>query len=327
MGNTCNPFLILSLDGGGIKGLFSAAILAKLEEDLNIQLSDHFDLVSGTSTGGIIALGLGAGLRPAQIVEFYVREGPSIFAQRPWTGLQHLIARKFGADPLQAALRRCFGELKLGDSKKRLVVPSYNLSTEQVYVFKTPHHERLRRDYKDYMWQVAMATAAAPTYLPAFCGLDGNRLIDGGVWANNPAVVAITEAYSLLSVPLESIRLLSLGTTNDVTDHPSYLNWGGSLLWARSASGIIMRAQSESITGQAELLLGSDRCLRVNPVVPKGLFSLDRLNLKQLMARAADVSRRVAPKIEKLIDNHKAPEFISLQKRGRQDNDQLCTSR
>jgi uncharacterized protein len=307
-------FQILSLDGGGIKGLFSAAVLAKVEEDLDIILADHFDLIAGTSTGGIIALGLGAGLRPADIVKFYVDEGPRIFSQHLFNGLQHLVFRKFGARALEAALKRCFREKTLGESVKRLVIPSYNLDADEVYLCKTPHHERLRRDYRAYMWQVAMATAAAPTYLPAFNGLDGVRLIDGGVWANNPSIVAITEACSMLNVPLSSIRLLSLGTTYDVTDHPFWLNWGGLFLWARSAPQVLMRAQSEGANGQAQHLLGNDRFLRVNPVIPKGLFALDRLNLDQLMARAADVSRKVAPKIEALIGGHAAPEFTALRK-------------
>ncbi|MBX9948746.1 MAG: patatin-like phospholipase family protein [Candidatus Obscuribacterales bacterium] len=307
-------FQILSMDGGGVKGLFSAAVLAKLEEDLGIRLADHFDLIAGTSTGGIIALGLGAGLSPAEIVDFYVKEGPKIFAQHPASWLQHLVFRKFGSAELEAALKRCFGEKRLGDSTKRLVIPSYNLDTEQVYVCKTPHHERLRRDYKAYMWQVAMATAAAPTYLPGFNGLDGARLIDGGVWANNPSIVAITEACSMLGVPLSSIRMLSLGTTYDVTNHPFYLDWGGQLLWARSAAGIIMRAQSEGANGQAQHLIGTDCFVRVNPVVPKGLFALDRLNLDKLMGWAADVSRKSAPAVHRLIEGHDAPEFVAQRK-------------
>ena len=79
---TYERFQILSLDGGGIKGLFSAAVLAKLEEDLNTNITDHFDLIVGTSTGGIIALGLGLGMKPQEIVQFYVESGPQIFRDR-----------------------------------------------------------------------------------------------------------------------------------------------------------------------------------------------------------------------------------------------------
>src|SRR5947209_18282954 len=118
-------FQILSLDGGGIRGLYSAAILAKWEEDLNCNICDHFDLITGTSTGGIIALGLGLGLRPREIVEFYVNEAPKIFSQR--FGLKwwrHWLVSKFSHRPLEEALKRCFKDKRLADSKKRLVIPS-----------------------------------------------------------------------------------------------------------------------------------------------------------------------------------------------------------
>ena len=159
-------FQILSLDGGGIKGIFSAAILAALEEDLSINVADHFDLIAGTSTGGIIAIGLGLGLSPRQIVQFYVQYGPSIFpgSSGLWRCSLHWLRRKYPADPLEAALKACFGERLFGESKKRLVVPSYNLGEDDVYIFRTPHHARLKRDLRVPAWKVARATAAAPTY-------------------------------------------------------------------------------------------------------------------------------------------------------------------
>ena len=180
-------FQILSLDGGGIKGLFSAAILAAIEEDLNVNVTDHFDLIAGTSTGGIIAIGLGLGMKPREIVEFYLREGPRIFPS--WFGakrLQHWISRKFSAEPLAEALRSCFKDKRFGDSRKRLVIPSFNLGDDDVYIFRTPHHEGLNRDFKVPAWKVALATSSAPTFFPCTREVDKVRLIDGGVWANNP---------------------------------------------------------------------------------------------------------------------------------------------
>src|SRR6266436_2722254 len=121
-------FQILSLDGGGIKGLFSAAVLAAIEADLNVNIAEHFDLIVGTSTGGIIALGLGLGLRPRQIVDSYAKRGPSIFRGLyglRWAG--HWYVRKFPQQPLCEALQSTdvFGDRKLGDSKKPLVITSY----------------------------------------------------------------------------------------------------------------------------------------------------------------------------------------------------------
>src|SRR5262245_30348663 len=112
-------FQILSLDGGGIKGLYSAAVLAKIEDDLHINVADHFDLIVATSTGGIIALGLSAGFRPREIVHFYVSQGPTIFPTKPlYRRLGCLWSRKYPQEPLKEALKGCFGERRLADSKK-----------------------------------------------------------------------------------------------------------------------------------------------------------------------------------------------------------------
>jgi len=210
-------FQILSLDGGGIKGIFSAAVLAAIEEDLNTSVADHFDLIAGTSTGGIIALGLGLGLSARELVDFYLDEGPKIF--RNWLGLGRLrrwTRSKFRSGALEAALRKRFKEKLLGDSSRRLVIPAYNLGENDVYIFRTAHHSRLARDYKVPAWQVAMATSAAPTYFPCVRSVDSLRLVDGGVWANNPTLVAVIEAHATLGVPLEHIRVFSLGTSDEL---------------------------------------------------------------------------------------------------------------
>ena len=124
-------FQILSLDGGGIKGLFSAAVLAAIEEDLTTNVVDHFDLITGTSTGGIIALGLASGMRPREIVEFYLSKGPRIFG-KAWglRWLQHWLRRKYSQTPLREALQSCFKDKRIADCTKRVVIPSYNLGDD-----------------------------------------------------------------------------------------------------------------------------------------------------------------------------------------------------
>jgi uncharacterized protein len=115
-------------------------------------------------------------------------------------------------------LEGVLGENKLGDSAKRLVIPAWDAQMDAVYIFKTPHHQRLMCDWRIPMVDVALATSAAPLYFPA-ARVDGHRLIDGGVWANNPSVVAITEAVSMLDVPLRAIRVLNVGTIDQLTIH------------------------------------------------------------------------------------------------------------
>jgi patatin-like phospholipase/acyl hydrolase len=119
------PFQVLSLDGGGVRGIFVAALLAGLEQDLGRPVIDQFDLVVGTSTGGIIALGLGAGLTPADILEFYVSEKDRIFPNPlGWRKLRQPFRAKYGSRRLEAAVRRVFEETLLGESRVPLVVPS-----------------------------------------------------------------------------------------------------------------------------------------------------------------------------------------------------------
>lgn len=281
-------FQILSLDGGGIKGLFSAAILTHLEEDLGINIIDHFDLIVGTSTGGIIALGLGAGMKPKEIVNFYVKEGPNIFPKSIFSKIKQLVRNKYDSFPLEVALKKCFGDKTLGESQKRLVIPAYNIGEDDVYLFKTPHHKRLTRDWKVPMWKVALATSAAPTYFPTFTGVDNIRLVDGGVWANNPTMVGIVEAVSMFDVPLSAICVLSLGTTSEVKGRPKKLDRGGFWQWKTEAVDVIMRGQSIGAFTQAQHLLGRDKvagwtprfltgCLRWTNYPKKGFW------VKQLM--------------------------------------------
>ena len=303
-------FQILSLDGGGIKGLFSAAVLAKIEDDLGIVVTDHFDLICGTSTGGIIALGLGIGLRPREIVQFYVNQGPAIFRRSRWSGsISWFWNRKYPQKPLKKALQECFGDRRLADCTKRLVVPSYNLDKDEVYLFKTPHHPRLTRDWREPLWKVALATSAAPTFFPSCRDVDRIRLIDGGVWANNPAMVGIVEAVSMIGVPLDSISVLSLGTTNPIANKPNNLDNGGVWQWKKAAIDVALRGQSHGVQGQAQHLLGADRAIRLDPAVPDGLFALDKLTEDRLLSEAAHASRHFAPTFANKLQPHSAAPF------------------
>lgn len=309
-----NRFQILSLDGGGLKGLFSAAILAHLERDLKTNITDHFDLIVGTSTGGIIALGLGLGMSPHELVHFYVEKGHYIFPDSKLTKLRQLWRNKFNANPLKTALKECFGDALLGSSKKRLVIPSYNLGDDDVYLFKTPHHDRLKRDYKVPIWKVALATSAAPTYFPAFLELDHLRLIDGGIWANNPTMVGIVEAISMLNQKLEDILVLSLGTTNEIKERSRKLDGGGCLQWKKDIVDVVLRGQSISVFTQAQHLLGKNKVIRMDPNVPDALFTIDKLSERELLGKAAHESRHFSPLFRKMFMNHKAQEFKPLNK-------------
>ena len=285
-------FQILALDGGGYKGMFAASALACLEQDLGTTVADHFDLITGTSTGGIIALALGAGARPAEVAEFYLRQGTRIF-DRPRLG-SPIFRRKYRAGPLDEALTEVLGEKTLADSCYRLAIPAYDLTNDDVYVFRTPHAERLRRDHRDRMVDVALATSAAPTYLPAH-HLRGLRLVDGGIWANCPVMVGVAEAVKVFEVPLRAITVLSIGTTTEVTHRPHGLDRGGIWAWRAHGARVVLRGQALAACNHTRLLLGPEALMRVDPVVPDRELSLDRITPDQLRGRGEHVSRHRSP--------------------------------
>ena len=296
-------FQVLALDGGGYKGLFSAAVLAAIEQDLGHPVLEHFDLVVGTSTGGILALGLGRGLSPDQLVDFYSTWGPRIFvATGVGTGWGWWL-RRYRPDALRAGLAEVLGEARLEDSVVPLVIPAFDLGRNQVHVFKTPHHPRLRRDGRERMVDVALATAAAPTYFPTHV-VRGMRLIDGGVWANNPVLVGIAEAVSLFGMPLDAVGVFSLGTTSDAVYHGEHLDHGGRLRWASTAADLVVGAQSVGASGIAEHLIGKDRYLRHDPAVPANVLRMDRVDTARLIAAAESTSRHIVPDFEAKFGHH-----------------------
>ena len=305
---TDRRFHVLSLDGGGVRGIFTAALLAALEEDLGESITRRFDLIVGTSTGGIIALGLGLGLRPREILDAYLMHRKTIFPDGNWWRTpRHWFRSKYDSDGLSSVCREIFGDAILGDSQVPLVVPSYNLGDNDVYVFKTPHHSRLRRDWRVPMWAVAMATSAAPTYFPAFQLPDSEvRLVDGGVWANNPAMVGVVEAVSMFGESLKSIRVLSVGTGVRPQARPRRLDAGGIWQWARGVGAIdvLLRGQGIGAFAQVQHLIGANDALRLDPLILDAPISLDGGDPRDLVARASHHSRLFSPQFKEFLGNH-----------------------
>jgi patatin-like phospholipase/acyl hydrolase len=309
-----SKFQILAIDGGGMRGLFPAGILARLEETFGIRIADCFDLIAGTSTGGIIALGIGKGLSPAEIENFYLKRGPRIFAgaDSVLRSIAHIGEAKYDTAPLQKELRECFGDTLLGESQKRLVVTSYDMENDDVRLMKTAHHARLRNDYKLPMWQVALATSAAPTYFSACKAIADTRLVDGGVWANNPTMVGLTEAISLLKVPLSDIRILSIGTSWELKQRPETLDHAGKWGWKSEIVDVMFRGQSHAAVKQAQLLLDTpeqQRVLRLDFPVPEDTFDLDRVDLNRMMPKIEYFARHFGPKLEEIFFDHQASDF------------------
>ena len=308
-------FQVLALDGGGAKALFTAHVLARLEDDLDVRVSDSFDLLAGTSAGGIIALALGAGMKPADVVTRYTDLTRKVFPtlrRSPARFVSRAVAPAYSGVVLREVLSEVLGTRLLGDSEKRLVIPSWDVQRGDVHLSKTPHHPRLNRDWRIPMVDVAMATTAAPSYFPA-AQVDGQRLIDGGVWANNPSLLAISEAVSMLGVPLDAIRVLNIGTVDQRAAHPERLDTGG---WATRAVSLITTAVSRGTQGTSQHLVGKDDFVRFDASLPGNTLTLDQASPAVLAGLAAGASRSLSPAYTEKFADHQASPYTPYRRPG-----------
>ena len=221
-------FRILAVDGGGIRGLISALVLAEIEKRLSKELerptpiADHFHLVAGTSTGGLIALALTApkAVTTEELAAFYTEDGPRIFHRGLWRELATLrgfAGPKYSPAALREAIESRLGEAKLSKATRDVLVTSYDMTASEPHFFKRWRaRESAERDVP--IVDAALATSAAPTYFPSH-EVGRRALVDGGVFANNPAVAAIAEALGRQSDPPaklgpDDLFLVSVGTGN-----------------------------------------------------------------------------------------------------------------
>jgi hypothetical protein len=227
--------------------------------------------------------------------------------------LRHWVFAKYSDRDLRQALEQTFGDRKLGDSQRRLVIPSLNLDTGEAYLYKTAHHPRFERDYKESAVTVALATSAAPTYFPTHRAEGGMAFVDGGLWANNPTAVAVIEAVATLKWNPEAMRILSLGCSTA----PAAVGWErwlplGKLYWAAKAADLFMAGQSSSALGITRLFVGEENLVRISPVVQQGRFAMDGVEgIKVLRGLGQGEARRELPRLRQLFFSELASAFIT----------------
>ncbi len=255
---------VLSIDGGGIRGIIPAVVLAEVERRTGRRIAELFDLVAGTSTGGILACALTLpDARPAaELVGLYREHGPEIFRRPLWQRLssaEGFVDARHDPAALRRVLAQYLGEARLADATTRLLATAYDLQGRAPYFFKSWRVAgEPERDLS--LTTVAMATAAAPTYFPPVPvqppgGGDRLTLVDGGVFANNPALCAYAEATRL--APGEPVTLLSLGTGKPTHELPyAHAEHWGLLEWARPITDVVFDGVSDTVDYQLEHLLG-----------------------------------------------------------------------
>lgn len=217
-----DKFQILSLSGGGYLGLYQITILCELEQKAGKPIAQCFDLIAGTSIGGIVALSLALEVPAIKIMYAFEKHGQSIFSCRgvpksPLGKFQDLLrsflSPKYKDNGLSRALEEFIPPLTLiGDLKHPVVVPAINLTKGEPQIFKTPHHKTFEKDYLETVHNVALATSAAPTFFP-LAQVQNQLFTDGGLYANMPDLIALHEAEHFFQIPTKNISILSIGTT------------------------------------------------------------------------------------------------------------------
>lgn len=267
---------ILSIDGGGIKGIYAASFFAVIEEKCKVSICDYFDLIAGTSTGGIIAAALAYGIPAKNILELYFQEGKNIFPRhRIWS----LGSGKYDTYPLKNALEKVFSDVYIKDCKTRLLMPAYNLTTNKVRVFKTPHAPDLYIDKDLKVVDCVLATTAAPLFFVPYA-MSGGVFVDGGVGANNPSLIALVEALTRCGWDLSDIALLSIGSTNELG--PAKGNEKMGLKDALTVQKCFMNAESQYADNICRIMLCKDQYIRVNQEIMKAQVALDKATVEAM---------------------------------------------
>ncbi len=303
---------ILSLDGGGIRGIISGQILVALEKKLKKKsknskatIANFFDLVAGTSTGGILAClylcpkkpgSTQAKFSASEAVDLYLERGDEIFDISLWHRISSgggLTDEKYSADELEEALEDYFGDLKLSQLLKPCVVTSYDIRRRRAYFFRQ-HRAKKSARFDFLVKDVARATSAAPTYFEVARVKSDTSipypLVDGGVFANNPALCAYAEARNLNGKPTaKDMFLLCLGTGKiEKPYHYKEAKDWGLVEWVKPVLDIIMSGVAETVHFQLQQIYNAvgkpDQYVRIEPDLLDASPEMDDASIENLNA-------------------------------------------
>ena len=351
---------ILSIDGGGIRGLIPAMVLTEIERRSNRRIADLFHLIAGTSTGGMMALGVarpradGGPMPAAEVMRVFRREGPDVFSRTVWKGVSSLggiTEEKYDSEALERYLRKSLGETRLSEAVVDVMATAYDLRHREPYFFKSwkakglqlePGETAAQHDF--LMRDAARASTAAPTYFePARvtnAAAEDFLFVDGGVYANNPAMCAYVSARKLFP-RADGIMLVSLSTGLPDIRHPfdEAGSWGLAA-WARPILDMIIDGVGHTVHRHMKDLLGDDyfrfrvdleSFLSGEPGPTQQLDDASPKNIERLHRKAETMLAASAGQLDLLVDRLCAepptnrrllgyPEIASKDRTGTRDN-------
>lgn len=276
---------VFALSGGGYRSLYTATVLAELEAALGHPIASHFDLICGTSAGGMLALGLAAEIPAHELKALFEDEGNRIFGCR--SPLRRLLGfwltAKHDSAGLREVLTERFQGATIGDLKHCVLVPTVNYSTGRGQFFKTPHHPSFELDHRMEVVDVALATAAAPIYFP-LARNDRGVFADGGLVGNAPGFFGLHEVKTFLVPNQEAqIRVLAIGTmTIGATVRGGANLDRGFGMWRGGLFDLVISAQESSVDYMLRQTLGNNYFQiddKATPDQSKDVKSLDRVSI------------------------------------------------
>lgn len=267
-------FKILSIDGGGIRGVYPAHILKCFEEKLGINLLESFDMIAGTSTGAIIAAGVACNIRAAEMVNMYKEHGADIFKKKksriPFkkqsTATQLMLESVYESSSLSDVLNGVFNDITLGQVAKPLILPATDVGNGGVHVFKSAYDPTFIRDRSVKVRDAVLASCSAPTFFDPH-KVNEYLLSDGGLWANNPALVAAIDAQKRLGINYDDIQVVSIGTGHSKVAYglKHKGGWGFATGWKhKEFINFMLSLQSQSALNYLKLHLKPEQILRID---------------------------------------------------------------
>lgn len=275
---------ILSITGGGMRGLVTLYEMRALEEKLDKPLHEYFDYIGGTSTGGIIASMIAFGFNVQQTINFYEKHGPKIFKKKFFRF--GLLRPRYDDDYFNKIVKQTFRSRKISEANTNLVVPAYNIDNFTKRIFKS-YDERVDTD----MFDVIRSTASAQTYFKPH-NFDGNNYIDGGMVINNPSQLLFTEAlYKVRTGEADKINIVSFGTGRKDTDIKISKKGKGQLFWAKPTIDILLNEQARTTDYFLNRLvntLDTGEYYNIEPVLERSSKSIDDASKENLAAMRLD---------------------------------------
>ena len=306
-------FRILSLDGGGIRGLYSAQMLKNIKEKCGVDFYNDFDLIVGTSTGSILAGAIVQNISFDKVISLYENEGKNIFKKR-WFCRFGLFKSKYSPELLKEQLKSIFGNVTFKDIEKPLLINATDIGNSSQFVFKTTFNNQndangnkknLIRDPDIALYDAILASSSAPIFFPPH-KVGNFLLVDGGLWANSPVLVALAEAKKIFKYEPKDVVIVSIGTGVEENDyHIDTKKWGFLTGWKKSKLiSTILNLQTKVNSSLLKFLMPKENILRLTFTSDKTLPLDDTTQNKNLLSRAdKDFSERHS-EIQNFIDKH-----------------------